>query len=308
MNQDAAVFLGTVAAIAFVLKSAILFHTHSRDRASQAFIAVCLFFVLQNAVEFLGYFTYLKSPALGELFVHMYLLATYFAFSSLLVFALALTHSPHFGRVKAVTYSLSLVLAIAHISGYVVNGFTFLGWSVITQPGPFYWVAMTYILLCCLMAVLHLLHHYRTGDNPETRHNARISLLAFAPIVLVATAVLMLRLAGFNSSSAVSYPIATVIFLYVMLLHTNGTLFWFSTKLKSIVAIIRLERNASLDLIIQEIEKIRIQEALKMTNGQQKTAARILGLPPSTLNKRLTKYDINVDDYKPGANLQQKLS
>jgi len=298
MTPDAAVYLGTVAAIAFVIKCAILFNVQIKDRISQAFVLLCMFFVFQNAVEFLGYFTYLKSAPLGELLIHFYLVATYFVFPSLLVYALALTNSPWFGWVRLGTYSISVVFTLAHIGGFVVNGFTFLGWSVITEPGPLYWTVMSYILLCCVAVVSALFYQLRTNQDHLVRQNARVTLWAFTPIIAVAAGVLGLRMIGFNSSSAVSLPIATVIFLYIMLLHTNGNLFWFSTKLKSILVIMKMDHNVSFDAIIRELEIVRIQEALKLTDGQQKNAAELLGIPPSTLNKRLNKYEIDADAFK----------
>ena len=299
MSPDAAVYLGTIAAIAFVIKCAILFNVEIKDRVSQAFVLLCLFFVFQNAVEFLGYFTYVRSTSLGELFIHLYLVATYFVFPSLLVYALALTNSPWFGWIRLAAYSISFVFALAHAGGFVVDGFVFLGWSVITEPGPLYWTVMSYILACCVAVVPLLLFQLRTNSSQDVRQNARVTLWAFTPIIAVAACVLSLRLIGFNSSSAISLPIATVIFLYIMLLHTNGNLFWFSTKLKSIVVIMKMDHDASFDAIITELEKVRIQEALKLTDGQQKNAAALLGIPASTLNKRLSKYNIDADAFKP---------
>ena len=299
MSSDVAVYFGTVAAIVFVLKCAILFNINIKDRVSRAFVTLCLFFVIQNAVEFLGYFTYLKSAAMGEFFIHLYMLTLFFIFPSLLILAMALTESPWFAGARLLCYGLSVLITIAYLGGLVVDGFIFLGWSVITEPGPLYWAAMVFVLLCCLGAVLHLLYQYRNNPSAEIRHNARVNLLAFSPIIAVAIGVLSLRIAGFNSSSAVSLPIATVIFLYIMLLHNNGSLFWFSTKVKSILVIMRMDQSASFDAIIQELEKMRIQEALKQTDGQQKNAAELLGVAASTLNKRLNKYSIDADSFKP---------
>lgn len=308
MDQDAAVYLGTFAAIAFVLKSAILFNVEIKNRATQAFVIVCLSFVLQNAAEFLGYFTYLKSTALGEFFIHVYMISLFYTFASLLVLSLALSHSAWFGRVRSLIYSLAVLLTVAYLNGLVVSGFRFLGWSVITEPGPLYWLAMGFVMFCAVASISHLFYHYWRTDDPEISQNCRVALLALSPILAIAVAVLGLRLAGFNSSSVISLPIATLVFLYVMLLHTSGNLFWLSTKLKSILAIMMMDRNAPLEVIFREIETVRIQEALKLTHGQQKTAAELLGLPPSTLNKRLTKYNIDAEQFKKsgGAVLQRQ--
>ncbi len=298
MDPDAAVYLGTFAAVAFVLKSAILFNIDIKNRATQAFVVVCLFFVIQNAAEFLGYFTYLKSRSMGEFFVHLYIVSLLYAFASLVVLALALTHSVWFGKIRILVYTCAAMLTLAYLNNLVVSGFQFLGWSIITQPGPLYWLAMGFILVCGAASIGLLLYHYWNSDTGEVRHNCRVTLQALSPIVLVAVSVLGLRLAGFNSSSAISLPIATLVFLYIMLLHTSGDLFWFSTKLKSILAILKMDKDAPLDVIFREIEIVRIQEALKLTHGQQKTAAELLGLPASTLNKRLTKYNIDAEQFK----------
>jgi hypothetical protein len=298
MNPDIAVYLGTFAAIAFALKSAILFNIEIKNRASQAFVVVCLCFVLQNAAEFLGYFTYLKSNSLGEFFIHFYMISLFYTFTSVAVFALALTNSAWFRQGRLALYLAATLLTLTYMSNQVVTGFQFIGWSVITEPGPLYWVAMGFVLLCGAFAVAHLLYHYRNNTDLEVRQNARVTLQALSPVMAVAVGVLGLRLLGFNSSSVISLPIATLLFLYMMLLHTNGNLFWLSTKLKSLLAIMKMDRNAPLEVIFREIEKIRIQEALKLTDGQQKTAAEILGVPPSTLNKRLSKYNIDAEQYK----------
>jgi DNA-binding NtrC family response regulator len=75
-------------------------------------------------------------------------------------------------------------------------------------------------------------------------------------------------------------------------------MFWLSTKLKSILVLLKMNHNTSIDEIIRELEKVRIQEALKLANGQQKAAAKQLGVSASTLSKRLSKYNIDVTAYK----------
>jgi hypothetical protein len=259
---------------------------------------LCLFFIVQNAAEFLGYFTYLKSIPVGEFFFHVYMNSLFYIFPAVVLLALALTESRHFRIAQYVLYGISIALSGLYLTGQVVTRVAFVGWSAIAERGPYYWLALGFILLCLLATIVILLVNYRSNESTEIRHNARIYLFAFSPIVAVAAGVLGFRALGFDSSSAISLPIATLAFLYVMLLHTNGNLFWLSTKLKSVLAVLRMDRKASVDAIIREIEKIRIQEALKQTNGQQKSAAELLGLPASTLNKRLTKYNIKVQNFK----------
>lgn len=298
MDPNTAVYLGTVAAISFILKCTILLNIRIDSRTSQAFVVVCLFFVVQNAGEFLAYFIYLKSEALGRVFAHIYIVAAYFMISSVLIFTLALTESRYYRLAQVTLYSCSVILSVGYMNGLIVDGLIFLGWTVIANPGQFYGFGIGYMLTCCAAIVVCLWYHGKHNSDMEIRHNSKVAMVAFLPILLVAIAVYGLRLLGFDSSSAVSLPIATLIFLYVLLLHTNGTLFWFSAKLRSILAILRMKQNVPMDAIIEELERVRIHQAMKISHGRQKQAAELLGMSASTLSKRLSKYAINADYYR----------
>ena len=58
MESNALMFLGSVAFIGMILKVAILFNVSIKSQIAESFVVVCLFFLLQNVSEFLGYFTY----------------------------------------------------------------------------------------------------------------------------------------------------------------------------------------------------------------------------------------------------------
>ena len=301
MDPNTAVYLGTVAAISLVLKCTILLNIRIDSRTSQAFVVLCLFFVAQNAAEFLGYFTYLKSENIGQFFANIYIVSAYFMISSVLIFTLALTESRFYKLTRLGLYLICTLIAIAYVFGMIIDGLVFLGWTIVADPGQFYWIATGYTLLCCATIVGCLWYNSKNNPDLVIRHNARVTLLAFLPILLVAIAVYGLKMLGFNASSAVSLPIATLIFLYVLLLHTNGRLFWFSAKLRSILAILKMENDVPMDAIIEELERVRIHQAMKIANGRQKQAAEILGMSASTLNKRLSKYAINAEFYKDKA-------
>jgi hypothetical protein len=304
MTQDAAIYLGTIAAIGFILKATILFNVEIKSKVAESFVVLCLIFVIQNVAEFLAYFTYLKSTQLGEFFIHIYYITLWFIFPSVLVLALAMTKYQYLKQARIILYTISSIATIAYMNGLVVAGFTFLGWSVSGVPGQYYWLAMIYILFCCVSTIGYLAYQFVKNTDNEIRYNSKIYLIAFSPIVLVAVSVLLLKILGFNSTSVVSFPIASLIFLYILLLHTNGNLFWITTKCKTVLAVLMMHKDASVDSLINEIEKVRIQEALKLTNGQQKSAAELLGVPASTLNKRLSKHKIKANNFKPGGALR----
>lgn len=298
MSLDALIYLGSIAAIGFILKATILFNVEIKSKIAESFVVLCFFFIIQNVAEFLAYFTYQQSIALSEFFIHVYFNSLWFIFPSVYILALALTKSKYLTTARVILYGVSGIIVLAYLNGMVIADLVFLGWTVNGVGGNWYWLGMGYILLCCLMTIAHLLFQLMRNTDTEIRYNCKIYLLAFIPIVAVAVVVLLLKTLGFNSSSAISLPIATLLFLYVILLHTNGNLFWLSTKFKTVLAVLRMNKTASVDAIINEIEKVRIQEALKLTNGQQKAAADILGIPASTLNKRLSKHKINANQFK----------
>lgn len=298
MEQDALVYLGLIALAGIVLKVLILFSVSIKSKISECFAVLCVFFLLQNVAEFLGYFTYDVSAQLGLAFVHMYMLSLYFIFPSVMILALALVEYKHLGTAKIVLYSIAAFISAAHLGGFVVAGVEFVGWSAITIPGEYYWAAVAYPIVLAISALGLLGKHYLMNSSFEIRSRAKVNLLAFAPMVLVVTSVLAFRIAGYESSTALSMPLATIFFLFVMLLQTNGNIFWASLRLKILLSVLTLKNINTLDEILGNIEKLRITEALRASNGMQRNAAKLLSVPPSTLNKKIAKYNICAEDFQ----------
>lgn len=298
MEQDRLVYLGVFALIGILLKLVILFNVSIKSKIAQSFVVVCVMFLLQNVSEFLAYFTYLSSEQLSSMFIHIYLNTLYFIFPSILILALTLVEFKHLTVAKITLYGMASIVALGHLGGYVVEGVDFLHWTAVIVHGEFYWLAMGFIVLNVMVTLIVLVANNMANSNFEIRNRCRVNLLAFTPIFLVACLVLLFKLAGFNSSSAVSLPLATVFFLFVMLLQTNGNIFWASLRLKILLSVITLKNINTLDEILGSIEKLRITEALRASNGMQRNAAKLLSIPPSTLNKKIAKYNINAEDYQ----------
>ncbi len=298
MEQDALIYLGLIALIGIVLKVTILFNISIKTQISECFAVLCIFFLLQNVSEFLGYFTYNVSESLGLAFVHMYMISLYFIFPSVMVLALALVEYKHLKQARFLLYSIATLISVAHMSGFVVDGIKFIGWSALTTPGEYYWVAAVFSVLMAFSAVGVLLKHWLANNNFEIRSRCKINLFAFTPMFLVLTLVLLFRMAGFESSTALVMPLSTIFFLFVMLLQTNGDIFWASLRMKIILSVLTLKSINTLDTILGNIEKLRITEALRASNGMQRYAAKLLSVPPSTLNKKIAKYDICAEDFQ----------
>jgi Fis family transcriptional regulator, factor for inversion stimulation protein len=63
-------------------------------------------------------------------------------------------------------------------------------------------------------------------------------------------------------------------------------------KLDQLVAEM-IERNIYLEEAVGEFEKKFIQLALKKTEGNQSTAAKVLGLHRNTLSRKITQHKLN---------------
>ena len=181
---------------------------------------------------------------------------------------------------------------MAHLSGYVVDGIKFVGWSTVTTLGSYYWAAITYPMLMVIFTAIVLFKHYIANSNFEIRNRCKVNLLAFSPMFLFAVLVILFRLAGFESSTAITMLAATIFFLFVMLLQTNGNIFWASLRLKILMSVPTHKNINTLDEILGNIEKLRITEALKASNGMQRNTAKLRSVSPSTLNKKIAKYEI----------------
>jgi len=298
MEVDALIYLSVFALIGIVIKLTILFNVSIKSKIAQSFAVVCILFLVQNVSEFLGYFTYGVSESLGLGFVHIYMIVLYFTLPAVLILALTLVEFKRLQSAKVFLYGIAGFISVAHVGGYIVDGVKFIGWSAVTTPGSYYWAAISFIILNALGTVSVLFYHYIVNCNFEIRSRCKVNLLAFAPMFAVVVIVALFRLAGFESSTAVSLPLATMFFLFVMLLQTNGNIFWASLRLKILMSVLTLKNINTLDEILGNIEKLRITEALRASNGMQRNAAKLLSVPPSTLNKKIAKYKISAEDFQ----------
>lgn len=298
MEQEALVYFGVFALIGILIKLAILFNVSIKSKIAQSFVVVCTLFLLQNVVEFLAYFTYLPAEQLSVMFIHTYMLTLYFIFPSVLILALTLVEFKHLTVAKIALYCMASLLTLAHFGGYLVESVVFLRWTAITAPGEYYSLVQAFIVINILATLGVLIVNITANSSFEIRSRCKVNLLAFAPLLLVAVLVMLFRLAGFNSSTAISMPLATMFFLFVMLLQTNGNIFWASLRLKILMSVLTLKNINTLDEILGNIEKLRITEALRASNGMQRNAAKLLSVPPSTLNKKIAKYKIDTGDYQ----------
>lgn len=298
MEQQALVYLGIVALVGLLLKFCILFNISIKSKVAEQFAIVCLLFLLHNVAEFLAYFTYLQSESLSMFFVHLYMVALYFIFPAVLLLALALIESRHLQMARYVLFGMAGLLSVAHASGLLISGFKYLGWTVITTPADYYWVAIAFIVANVLAALIVLVWNFLASADFEIRSRCKVNLLAFAPMILVVLGVVAARAAGFDSSAAVFLPVTTVFFLFVMLLQTNGNIFWASLRLKILLTVLTARNIQTLDDLLINIEKLRITEALKATNGKQTVAAELLKIPASTLNRKITKYGIEATEFR----------
>lgn len=298
MEQDMLIYLGFIALVGIVVKIAILFNVSIKSKISESFAVVCLLLLLQNVTEFLGYFTYNVSEQVSFTFVHIYMISLYFIFPGILLLALALVEYKHLKAARLFLFGIAAFISVAHAAGFVVEGVKFIGWSAVTMPGQYYWAAVAYPALTGLFALVVLFRHYLGNESFEIRSRARVNLLAFSPMLLVISLVLLFRLAGFESSTALALPLATIFFLFVMLLQTNNNIFWASLRLKILLSVLTLKNINTLDEILGNIEKLRITEALRASNGMQRNAAKLLSVPPSTLNKKIAKYSICTEDFQ----------
>ncbi len=293
-----------VAFVGLVLKFCILFNISIKNKIAESFAIVCLFFLVNNLAEFLGYFTFLQSGSVNMFLLHLYMVSLYFIFPAVLLLAMSLVESRFLQQARLVLFGMSAVLTVAEASGYLISGAKFIGWTATTTPGEYYWYAIGFVIINAFATLILLVTNYLSNPDFEIRSRCKVNLLAFAPLLVVVFSVPIARSLGYDSSSAATLPAATLFFLFVMLLQTNGNIFWASLRLKILLSVITMKNIQILDEILVNIEKVRIVEALKATNGKQNNAAELLKIPASTLNRKITKYGIDATAYHADRLLQ----
>jgi len=280
---------GLVALTAAILKTAILLQSTTRTKISSAFNIVCIAMILQNTFEFLGYFTASNNSVLSGLMVDGVMLSLYFVVASSFVFC-CMVSGVRFARlITKIAWCSFAILVCLHFSGLIVTGYSITSYTIISVEGLLYPVFQLYVIAAIVTAMYSLSIGARSHSLEVSIRSKKV-LLGMAPIAFIGLSVVMLRIVGFNSSTALLMPIVTTLFVWVILLDRRIDILTIRIKWKIIWSLVITIRNIKLSEWLELVEKQIIMEALRSQKNNKSAAAKLIGANKTTFHRKLEKY------------------
>jgi len=185
-------------------------------KVSIMFLSLICVFAFHNAIELIGYVQFLNDSSV-ELYFRPYYVATIYVFMYVLLHGLAISRFENTVLTSVLVLIATALSLLVIFTDTIVAGHYSIGYSVSAIEGPFYWVFSLYILITLIASTSALLYRYRSAVSQLESVRCLYSLFALSPLILVSLVVLALKAAEVNINGAVLIPIATAVFLAVVL-------------------------------------------------------------------------------------------
>lgn len=289
---------GVFALVGVVLKALILAQVSTRTKITFAFVILTLLFIAQNAFEFLGFWVFESNEVLAFRFIDG-LMVTLIFISPAAVHFIART----IGNRPALYSVIPLVLFASYLTfllltGELVQTYQHIGYTIVSVPGPAYPLLQYYALAALVIAVGSLVLGVLSKDK-EIRTRSQILFLAFAPILLVSFGVNLLKLSGYNSSTAILMPLASTFFIWVLMYLARDEVVTFRLKWRQAWFLVgQLKRivfsnysYANQDYL-EFIEREQLKTLLEIADGKQSEVARLLGTSRATICRKVSKFGL----------------
>jgi len=185
-------------------------------KVSIMFLSLICVFAFHNAIELIGYVQFLNDSSV-ELYFRPYYVATIYVSMYVLLHGLAISRFENTVLTSVLVLIATALSLLVIFTDTIVAGHYSIGYSVSAIEGPFYWVFSLYILITLIASTSALLYRYRSAVSQLESVRCLYSLFALSPLILVSLVVLALKAAEVNINGAVLIPIATAVFLAIVL-------------------------------------------------------------------------------------------
>lgn len=282
--------LGLVALLAGMVKITILVFSKTENKLTSAFALACISMILLNTFEFLAYFTYYNNPYLATWLLHGEILSIIFLAFCLVVFSLTVAENKYTKPTSLLFGFGALVCTSLLLTGQLTLGYERVGYSVISIPGTYYLALFAYASFS-IFSMLVILVYASLVNSGEIQTRSLQALVAITPICVTALTVQILRIKGFNSSTAVFMPLATTFFVAMMVLYQSGRIVIFKIKWTVIWGLAVSMRDVKLSEWVGLVEELLIKEAMRESDNNQTEAAKLIKSNQTTVGRKFKKYE-----------------
>jgi len=194
-------------ALAYVLRGA---------QVSIVFLSLIVVFALHNSIEILGYFQFVSGEAIG-VFFRLYYVATVYVILYILLHGLSVSKLENTFKTTSliiVSTGLSVLILFTDI---IIAGQYSIGYSMTAVKGELYWLFAAYLFIILTCSSVALIYGYSRAKSKLDSVRCIHSLLALTPIIFVFVLATILKLTGASINATGLVPIATAIFLAIVL-------------------------------------------------------------------------------------------
>lgn len=282
------------ALIAFLVKLVVLVLSSQNKSTSKVFLVLMVLFAVHNLCEMLIVWDYLHQLD-GSMVLRSYYALTVAGLCAIFMYACEVSHYslPIMSKLKG---ALSLLLCgLIFLTDYVVSGSTLISYSITVQKGTLYLVWQLYCIATLIATVTVILLGFRHAKEHRVEIQCIYTFMALMPLIVVCFIVLGLMAWGFRVNGVISIPIATTLFIVIMVISeyqhrlTDVRRFipW-SSEYKTSRKIMDIFSNYSRDKIdyreaIGEIERLLVLQKYDKNSGNASETANKMGMPRSSL-------------------------
>lgn len=280
--------------MAALLKILILSQSATNNKPASAFNLVAISLILGNLSEGVAFFTFADNREIAELAAKGVIISMCLVGASVVHLCATVTEHHYYKLLVISAWSFAGVVVTLAIFNRVVLGVEIGELLLVTIPSDAY-ILFQLLILASISISLFLLATNLHSANYELALRCRCVLIAMAPMFCVGLSIIVLRMVGVVHSSGILMPIASTWFVWILLRSQTDILgfklqwlqFWFFVKQAGRAAtgrdVLTLQQGN------EEIEKLVIIEAMKLSNFIVSDAARLIGCPRETTNRKWKK-------------------
>jgi len=305
------------ALVSLLIKLLILAYAVNGGKASTIFLSLVGIFAIHNAIEIFGYVQYLQDNTLMVyMLFRLYYVVTAYVVLYILLNGLVIS-TLESQKITVSLVSITTVFAFLILfTDSIISGQYLIGYTMTAIKGPFFWSFASYILIVLFGTVAILINKHNKTSSIINKTRCQYYLLALAPVIIVLSITILLKLSEANINATGFIPIATTLFITIILkTETSHNL----TDIRRLMPI-SLEREtannfmSSLDYYIKhrdeedvfktvqiDVEREIILYSLKKCEYNVSHTSKMMGLKNrSTLYSMMKRLDIDLREVKSG--------
>ncbi|NKB78176.1 MAG: hypothetical protein GKR96_14370 [Gammaproteobacteria bacterium] len=245
-------------------------------------------------------------PAFSVLFLKVYYVTLFWLLAFLLQISMLIVYGELNKKVGLIAYVVATMMtAVMLFTDGIVIGAQSIGYTVTRIPGDYYWAIPVYGVVLSSLAIGVCIYGYRVLENHFERLRCMYLLVAVcsltAPILFAVVSMVM----GYQTNAAIILPIGITLFLITLGYALSSETLYDIRMWIPFTQAFRLDmarhsefflRYDGSEMLAKEKrarhEKRYLIRALAMSDGNQKKAAKRLGISESAISIKRKQYGI----------------